>query len=172
MGARGEIDQATTELRALVETRPSFAPARVGLGGLLAAAGRLVLAREQFQAALAARPDWPPALNGLARLSATQPDAAIADGPTAAQVAQRAVALTHRRSAVMLDTLAVALAAVGRYEEAARIAREAIRVALSARQNDLAISIRSRLDRYRQRQPSDEAQWDPAVGVAVAYSGR
>ncbi len=172
LATEGELAEATAVLRALAASRPDFVPARVALGGLLAGDGKLDSARKQFAAALAARPDWPAAMNGLARLAATHPSAASRDGPFALRAAVRAVAMTRRRNAVMLDTLAAAQAAAGRYEQAADTAAEAMRVARSARHDDLARSIGERLELYLQRRPTLEERWDPAVGAAVVLSGR
>jgi tetratricopeptide (TPR) repeat protein len=66
------------------------------------------------------------ALNNLAWILSTSSDPAVRDGRSAVGFAERAVALTGRKSPRMLDTLAAACAEAGEFGKAADVLREAI----------------------------------------------
>jgi eukaryotic-like serine/threonine-protein kinase len=66
------------------------------------------------------------AWNSLAWLLATDPDPEMRDGPSAVGLAERAVALTERKQAHILDTLAAAYAEAGQYTNAVKVQKEAI----------------------------------------------
>jgi hypothetical protein len=65
-------------------------------------------------------------LNELAWLLATNPDPEMHDGPSAVSLAERAAALTERKQAYILDTLAAAYAEAGQYTNAVCVQQEAI----------------------------------------------
>ena len=71
----------------------------------------------------------------------------------AIQMAERAVALTGRQHPVMLDTLAAAYAAAGRFQDAVGTAQAASSLARRAGAAALAERIESRLRIYMKRQP-------------------
>lgn len=71
-----------------------------------------------YNRALTLDPRYADAANNLALILATHPDEAYRDGPRAVQLAEVAVAARNRQDPVSLDTLAAALAEVGRYPEA------------------------------------------------------
>ena len=68
-----------------------------------------------FDQAIQLKPDDAAAYNSLARLLATTPDARLRDGPRAVRLAEKAVSL--RDDAWNRDTLAVAYAEAGRFDE-------------------------------------------------------
>jgi hypothetical protein len=53
----------------------------------------------------------------------------------------------------VLDTLAASLAASGRFEEAVKIAEQAVQLANQQKQTELAAKIQSRSQLYRQEKP-------------------
>ena len=87
------------------------------------------------------------ALNNLAWLLATCPDAGVRDGARAVKLAERACEAAGHKTVALMDTLAAAYAAAGRYDDA-------VRAASSAREktpdgSPLAAELESRLELYR-----------------------
>ena len=107
-----------------------------------------------YRRALQVQPDAPEAHTELAWLLATDPDPRIRDPIEAVRLAERASRLTDRKNAAVLDVLAAAYAAAGRFNEAVATARSAL-AALppSASQSELAGSIQHRLDLYVKSRP-------------------
>jgi hypothetical protein len=67
-------------------------------------------------------------------------------------LAERAVSLSGRRDISVLDALAAAYAAAGRFEEAVATATAGVDAAAAAGATDVAARFRERLDLYRQHQ--------------------
>jgi arylsulfatase A-like enzyme/Tfp pilus assembly protein PilF len=87
--------------------------------------------------------------NDLAWWLATASDDALRDGAEAVRLARQVVAATAAESCNELDTLAVALAEVGQFDEAVETAERAIAIAQQSNQADLASRITKRLELYR-----------------------
>ena len=90
---------------------------------MLAVQGNGREAIAQFRVAVEAAPDWPELMSDLAWILAAHPDASLRAPQEAVQLAQRAVRPAHDPR--ILDVLSVAWAAVGRFDEAANVARSA-----------------------------------------------
>jgi hypothetical protein len=71
-------------------------------------------------------------------------------------LAQHACTLTDHRDAACLDTLAMAYASAGRFDEAVSTAKEAWQLTQAAGQAALAEEIHIRLQLYRDRKPYRE----------------
>ena len=93
-------------------------------------------------------------MNNLAWLLAARPAASGAEREEALQLGRQAVTLTGWGNPDMLDTLALALAANGRFEEAVATAEEALRKA--GGQDDFARRLAPRLEAYRHNRPWTE----------------
>jgi tetratricopeptide (TPR) repeat protein len=77
------------------------------------------------------------------------PQSGLADPIRAVSLAQQACKLTGNKSAAYLDTLAVAYAAAGRFDDAIAAAQKAIALARAAGQAGLVKAIEARLELYR-----------------------
>ena len=119
-------------------------------------AGRLAETIGHYREALRIRPDFRTVANNLAWLVATARDPSLRDPELAVSLAERAAALSAAPDPSVLDTLAAAYAAAGRYDEAARVAEQALRLAESAGPPGFAAQIRSRLALYRDGKPYQE----------------
>ena len=97
------------------------------------------------------RPDDYVTLNNLAWILATAEDETLADAVEAVRLAERACELSGYEVAGALDTLAVAYAAAGRFDDAVRIADQAL--ALVKPRSRLAAAIRERRALYRSGSP-------------------
>ena len=89
------------------------------------------------------------AYNDLAWILATHEDKRLPGAAEAVRLAERACEITGHQEALLLDTLAVAYAAAGRFDDAVRTAEQAIKLAQEERQHELADEIQSRLNDYR-----------------------
>ena len=88
-------------------------------------------------------------LNNLAWLLATNPEADARDGKRAIELAARAAEATQHRNPGVLDTLAAAYAANGRYVDAVKYQQQAIALAPEQAQSEF----RQRLQRYQEKTP-------------------
>jgi Flp pilus assembly protein TadD len=164
---KGRADEAVTEFRQAV----AVAPGDPGLHNRLAVAllirgGSPSEAIDHLHEAIRGRPDWPEPYNTLAWLRATSPDAAVRDTTEALRLATEAVRLTGRRDGKVLDTLAAAQAAAGRFAEAIRTERDAIAIAARVPGDTLAKDMRERMKLYEQglayREPAREGAGPPS----------
>ena len=150
---RGDVEAAIGSFRQAVQIRSDYALAHTNLGTALTVTGRLELALEYFRRAVRLNPDGPAALTGLAWILAVHPDPNVRQPEHAIQHAQRAAELTSHHNAVVLDTLAAAYAAAGRFERAVATADSALGLASSAAAGDLVDQIRQRRELYKARRP-------------------
>jgi tetratricopeptide (TPR) repeat protein len=149
----GKPDQALVHYQRAVALRPDNADARTNFGHLLSNRGQIAAAAGQFREALTLKPDNPQALSGLAWIRATAWDPALRDVEEAIRLGERAADATGHRDAGALDALAAAYASAGRYDEAVRVARAGVAVAIAAGQAPIAEQFRRRLELYQSRQP-------------------
>jgi tetratricopeptide (TPR) repeat protein len=132
---------------------------------VFAGLGRPADAIRHYQNALVLRPGWRHAANDLAWILATTPDPALRDPEQAVRVAESVLTEPETRPQI-LDTLAAAYAAVGRYEDAARTAARAIERA--RRDPELAAAIEARRALYLAGRPYVDAAARPPQPLAEA----
>lgn len=134
--------------------------AHAHLGAALLARGQGTLAVQHWEEAVRLRPDFLEAANNLAWLLATSPDPALRDPERALAVAEGAADLVAPgrdpragSRAAVLDTLAAAQAAAGRFGAAVATAESALAVAEAEGSAPLAAELRARLTLYRAGAP-------------------
>jgi tetratricopeptide (TPR) repeat protein len=115
--------------------------------------GRWSQALEHYVRALRLSPDDPSLLCGAAWILATRPDEAERDARKAVAWAERAWQATGLQDPRVADVLAAAHAAAGQFEQAVRIAEQALQLAAAAHMDEFAEQVRQRLALYRQQQP-------------------
>lgn len=120
----GQNDRAIASYQRALALEPRLHGVRIALSHLLAESGRPAEAEQELRDALARRPSDPVLLNNLAWMLATDPQPAAGDAEEAVALAERAVQLAG--DAEDYDTLAAALAASGRFEDAHRAALRAL----------------------------------------------
>jgi tetratricopeptide (TPR) repeat protein len=154
----GRLDEAVDHYQIAVEIAGGSAEAHNTLGVALTMIGRMDEAAHHFREAIRLKEDFPEAMNGLAWILATHPEESVRDPAEAVRLAERAVELTARQDAAMLDTLAAACASAGQFERAVSVAREALQRPANDRETRwLAQQIRRRLALYEAGQPYREA---------------
>ena len=114
---------------------------------VLVTEGRWTQARDRLAAAMERFPDTPAFPLALARVLAAAPDRRARDGRRALEVMRRLPEEQQRMD--LGETLAMALAEVGRFEEAAGVQREAIAAAPEELQERMAAN----LELYEAGQP-------------------
>ncbi len=149
----GDYARAAERLRAAVERAPGFVQARYLEALAQLALGDRAAARTALEEAVEIAPERLELTGSLARLLATGEPPSAADG-------ERALALARalherRRGADDLETLAMALAAAGRFEEAVTAQLAVIEAARELGDEALLRHLRHNLERYRGGLPSD-----------------
>jgi tetratricopeptide (TPR) repeat protein len=102
----------------VVEKRGNDANAHCQFAIALTHLQRTREALSHFASALLIQPDFPDALDGLSWILATAQNPVLRNGTEAVRMAERACALTNRKDAQKLKTLAAAYAEGGRYADA------------------------------------------------------
>jgi protein O-mannosyl-transferase len=161
--AQGKSEEALDHYLQVLEQQPDAA-VHGEAAALLASLGRSREAIAHYREALQLQPDLWPVLNNLAWLLATDPDPANRDGPAAVQLAEQARALTGRREARVMGTLAAAYAEVGRFLEAVDAAQQACSLAAAAGNQALADTNRELLKVYMSNRPFHEERTQPKQG--------
>ena len=122
---------------------------RVAIANALVSAGEPGRAMDVLRDAATRFPDSFLIANNLAWHLATQADPALRDPVDAVVYAERAAALTERRDAQVLDTLAETYRVAGRCREAVDVLGEAIEMARQTGSRALATALRTRLAELR-----------------------
>ncbi|MEN8693956.1 MAG: tetratricopeptide repeat protein [Akkermansiaceae bacterium] len=151
----GDVKKAAASFQNSVTLRPS-GEAHFNLGNIALSASDFREALTQYSKALEFEPPIAPAANNLAWLLAALPDAKMRDEERALQLAQRLLTIPGERTASNLDTLAVTLAANGKFEKAITIANEAIALATKNGNTAIAQDIAKRLALYQKNTPYRE----------------
>ena len=109
---------------------------------------RTQLAVDAWEKAIELKPDWVSALNNLAWIKATDQDRRFRDPPRAVELAMRASELTMDKNLSVLDTLAVAYAAAGDFQQAVKTAQKALEIAKSTNRKELIDNAGKRLELF------------------------
>jgi Tfp pilus assembly protein PilF len=153
----GHFDEAMSQFSEAAQLDAHYAPPRFQMGKILLKQGRDAEAMPYFHEALRIAPDNLQMLIYLARVLAADENPQICNGAEALVLATKASQLAGRAQPVALDTLAMAYAATGRFDEAVQAGREAVNLARAAGQKDDAALMQQRLERYQKHQPWRES---------------
>lgn len=144
----GRVAEARAGFERAVSADPKNADARANLALVLAGTAETDAAITQVAYVLEQKPELVVGLTPVVWLLAAHPEPAARRPADARRLAERIVAATGRGDASALDALAACQAALGRFEEAVRVASEA-ESATPANQPALRQAIRDRLTLYR-----------------------
>ena len=148
----GRLDESLSEYEKANTMDPHSADARFGHAVTLLRLRRYAEARDRLVEGMQAYPTQPAFAHALARLLAAAPDDRVRD-------ARRAVMLTQqllRQQKQTLDlgeTMAMALAELGKYEEAVTLQREVIAAARKAGRDEVARQLVENLELYERHKP-------------------
>jgi len=133
----------------VIARSPAVSQAAFGYTMALVRLGRYREARDRLDAATKTYADQPGFAHALARVLACAPDDAVRDGARALAITQ--ALLQSQRTLELAQTMAMALAETGRFEEAARWQRDAMAAAAQSNRRDLDGRLSENLSRYEQR---------------------
>ena len=122
-------------------------------GRALLKAGRDVEAIPWFRKALQLAPDELHMLTFMAEVLASDENPDARDGNAAFTLASKANTLTGGTQPVMLDTLAMAYAELGRFGDAQKAGQDSLTIAENYRQTNDVPAIRRRLELYKNHKP-------------------
>ena len=154
----GRVDEAIGSYQRYLQLAPGDAQSRYQLARALLGTGRVEQSLEQLEQVLRSQPDAVAGLSLSARILAVHWGERVRRPQRAVELGQRAAMLTGRRDPVILDVLATAYAAAGRFELAVATAQEAIGLARKAGDEGLARQIAVRLKLFE----NGQAYRDPA----------
>lgn len=152
--ARGAYADAIETYQRILAINPCEERSLTELNRLWKLEGNYVALVETLREGAEACPNFAANLNNYAWALATLPQDDLRDGETAVRAAEAALVQLSHRPASYLDTLAVALAEAGRFDEAIEIQSEALRAAdgdPSAR--EIVGELRRHLEAFREGKP-------------------
>lgn len=150
---RGRPDQACKHFDLALKIHPADASLHLNLGLCYLQLERYGEAKAQYEQALKLKPADPAIQNNLAWLLAACPNASLRDGARAVALAQAANTGAAAGNAMILHSLAAALAEAGRFPEAVDTAQRDLRMAEADANPELAKQLRIELDLYRAQKP-------------------
>ena len=149
----GRPNEALAEYDHVIAAADAQDPeARFGYAMTLVLLGRYQDASDRLEEGMTRYADQPMFAKALARLLAAAPDARARDGQRALALVQELLA--RERSFDLGEAMAMALAEVGRYAEAASWQREVMSMAAQAGRNDLVQLMAGNLRLYERGEPS------------------
>ena len=153
----GEFREPDKYATVVLKNNPSYVDAAISLAEKLLERRQIRLAYEHYLRILKLQNDSVNVLNALAWIEAACDIEGLRNPEQALERALRACEMTDYGTPEVVDTLAVAYAAAGRFPEARETAQKAIRAAQSAGNNALAQRIKSRLNLYNAEKPFRDA---------------
>jgi hypothetical protein len=145
----GHANEAIEHFKNVRRINKNHVNAYINLGKAYNQLGQDELAIQNLKKALELKPNSVEALNNIAYVLAIANNPSIQDANKAIEFAQHACELTGYKNPVMLDTLAIAYAAAGKFDDAIIRAKQAIDAAKAKRQEERVLEIEGRLELYR-----------------------
>ena len=150
--ATGQLEGAAQQLDQVIDLDPSFVDAWMARAMTQIQLGQFREARDGLRQGVLIHADHPGLSDLLVRILAAAPDAAVRDGVEAVSIMQER--FKGPVSLEMYESMAMSLAEVGRYEEAANWQRQAMSVAEQNGRSDVAALMAEALALYEQGQPA------------------
>ena len=148
-----KLNEAITHFIEVVRLDPNSAKAHYTLARALEDGGRTKEAITEFKETLRLRPNQVGPMNSLAWLLATHKENKFRNPEEAIRLAERACEVTKYEDAGLVDTLAAAYAASGRFSDAVATAEKAVKLAASTGNKERTEEIQNRLELYKRGQP-------------------
>jgi len=147
----GRDAEALPLYAAIIQAEPSASSAHFGAAMALVRLGRYADSRDALERAATTFADQPGFAHALARVLAAAPDDRVRDGQRALALSERLLA--SQRTIEVMKTLAMALAEVGRFDDAVQWQRDAIAAAAAQPGRRDAGTLAENLGRYQRRLP-------------------
>ncbi len=147
----GRVQESLSQYAEVLRLDPAVSQASFGYAMGLVRLGRYQDAKSRLEAAMKTFPDQPGFAHALARLLAAAPDDRVRDGARAVSLMNEL--MKSQQTLPMAETMAMALAESGRFDEAARWQQDAIRAASESKREDLVRRLTANLKLYQSRQP-------------------
>ena len=147
----GRVQESLPQYAEVLRMDPAVSQASFGYAMGLVRLGRYQEAKSRFEAAMKTFPDQPGFAHALARVLAAAPDASVRDGARAISIMNEL--LKSQQTLNMAETMAMALAESGRFDDAAMWQQDAIRAANESKRGDVARRLTVNLKLYQSRQP-------------------
>jgi tetratricopeptide (TPR) repeat protein len=154
----GKLDEAIKCFTEVIRLTPDSIQAHCYLGGVLVQKGKINEAITHLEDALRLKPDWVELMDTLGRILAASKEPTIRNPDKAIKFALRACELTNYEKPNLLDTLAVAYAAVGDFSKAIETAEKALQLCKSPQEDALKQEIENRLVLYKAGKPYIETR--------------
>jgi len=149
LAAAGRFDEAIVHFNEALRIDPNQAEMYANIGAAYNKSGRYDQAIQNWTRAIEINPNSVGVLNNLAWLLASADDVSAQDANRAIELAERACEMTGHKKAGLLDTLAAAYAAGGRFDDAIKTADQALSIAKAAGQEEIVREVQSRMEFYR-----------------------
>jgi Flp pilus assembly protein TadD len=161
----GRLDDAMKEFTETARLDPKDAHPYYLMGKLLLREGRDAEAIPQFRKAAQFAPDDFEMLTYMARVLASDENAEARDGNAAYVLASKANALTDGVQPAMIDTLAMAYAELGHFDDAQQAEQDAINLAAGYKFKDDVAAMNGRLQLYKNNQPYRESYTNATLNL-------
>jgi tetratricopeptide (TPR) repeat protein len=148
---RGRFKESLIQFEQTLEIDPRNAEARFGFATTLIHLGRYQDARVRLIEGMQSYPRQPEFGRALARLLAAAPDDSVRNGAQASEMARRL--LEERQTIDLGETMAMAMAEVGQYEQAAALQRQVMAAAATAGRPDAVKQMAANLALYEAGRP-------------------
>src|SRR5262249_21252344 len=150
---RGRYSEAPAEYAAVIRMEPRNGFARLMEAMALIRLKKYSEARDRLEQSMAALPTDLDLRTSMARLLAACPDESIRNGPKALELVQQVLQNGKSFDLEQGQTLAMALAAVGQFQQAAQVQGYMIAELQRAQQSELAQLLQVNLTLYQRAQP-------------------
>lgn len=147
----GRVQESLSHYAEVLRLDPAVSQASFGYAMGLVRLGRYQEAKSRLESAMKTFPDQPGFAHALARVLAAAPDDRVRDGARAVSLMNDL--LKSQQTIAMAETMAMALAETGHFDDAARWQQDAIRAASESKRDDLVRKLNVNLGLYQSGRP-------------------
>ncbi len=147
----GRVQESLSQYAEVLRLDATVSQASFGYAMGLVRLGRYQEASARLETAMKTFPDQPGFAHAQARLLAAAPDERVRNGARAVSIMNEL--MKSQQTLTMAETMAMAFAEVGRFDEAVRWQRDAISAATESKRDDLVRKLTVNLRLYENRQP-------------------
>ena len=150
---QNKFDLVVKHCRDALRLKPDFLEVRINLARALVRSGKVQPAVDEYREVLKLAPERIEVLDHLAWILATSVNIQIGEPEEAVKFAKKACELSGYNQPKLMDTLAAAYAAAGKFTEAVETGQKALKLAQRSGEKKLTNEIRKRLRLYQIGKP-------------------